>query len=341
MLKEIKLSVIIPAYNPGKKIIHCLHSLEKNLEYLSTQTNLIYEILIINDAGNEINLSFAKNRQKIKLLRIRKNRGVGYVRQLGFKISKYEYLFYLDSDIVMENENTLKILFDDFTSSENIGSIGPIQSYRNLSKDFTSNFVAAKTCYGFEGNKILIEFSGMRSECGLMKKKFLKLIGGWKFFPSSGGEEFDLGHRIVKNGKKNYITKNTNYTTFYDNIYARCKKIIFRTSAYFPIFISEKKFETKGGFATLGQSISVLITSLMLLSFFLSFFIGDIKIIVIILFLFNSLIEYNFLRFAVKYYKKTDLLISIIGIYAINISIIIGVLIGIFRLKFFSKKIKL
>ena len=90
MLKEIKLSVIIPAYNPGKKIIHCLHSLEKNLQYLSTQTNLIYEILIINDAGNEINLSFAKNRQKIKLLRIRKNRGVGYVRQLGFKISKYD-----------------------------------------------------------------------------------------------------------------------------------------------------------------------------------------------------------------------------------------------------------
>ena len=72
MLSETKLSVIIPAYNPGKKIIPCLNSLEKNLEYLSTQTNLIYEILIINDAGCEIDLSFMKNIQEVRLLRLKK-----------------------------------------------------------------------------------------------------------------------------------------------------------------------------------------------------------------------------------------------------------------------------
>ena len=207
MLSETKLSVIIPAYNPGKKIIPCLNSLEKNLEYLSTQTNLIYEILIINDAGCEIDLSFMKNIQEVRLLRLKKNRGVGYAREFGLKISKYNYLFYLDSDVVMENRNTLKILFEDFLPNKDFGSIGPVCSYRDLNNTLTSNFVAAKTCYGFDQTSKLIEFSGMRSECGLIEKKFLKSIGGWNFFPSAGGEEFELGHRIMKHGKKNIITK--------------------------------------------------------------------------------------------------------------------------------------
>ena len=47
----------------------------------------------------------------------------------------------------------------------------------------------------------------MRSECGLMEKDFLNQIGGWKFLPNTGSEEFELGHRITANGKKNYITK--------------------------------------------------------------------------------------------------------------------------------------
>ena len=37
---EIKILVIIPAYNPGKKIIHCLNALGKNLEYFLKALNL-------------------------------------------------------------------------------------------------------------------------------------------------------------------------------------------------------------------------------------------------------------------------------------------------------------
>jgi len=339
VLSETKLSVIIPAYNPGKKIIPCLNSLEKNLEYLSTQTNLIYEILIINDAGCEIDVSFMKNIQEVRLLRLKKNRGVGYAREFGLKISKYNYLFYLDSDVVMENRNTLKILFEDFLPNKDFGSIGPVCSYRDLNNTLTSNFVAAKTCYGFDQTSKLIEFSGMRSECGLIEKKFLKSIGGWNFFPSAGGEEFELGHRIMKHGKKNIITKNTNYSTFYDNLYTRCKTIILRTSSYLPIFLSRKKFETKGAFATLNQSLSAFITALLILGIILSFFIKDYKIFILMLFIINLIVEFNFLKFSMKYYKKIYLPINILGIYAINISIIIGVLIGIYKLNFFSKKL--
>ena len=340
MKTETKLSVIIPAYNPGKKIISCLIELGKNLVFLSKYTNLEYEVLIINDAGENINLTFHHKIENIKHFRLRKNRGVGYARQLGTRISKYNNIFYLDSDIVLESEDTIKILFEEFNNHKDSGSIGPVQKYKNLNDEVTSDFVAAKTCYGFEGIEKQIEFSGMRSECCLMEKNFLNLIGGWKFFPNAGGEEFELGHRIIMNGKKNYLTKKTNYTTSYDNIYSRCKTVVFRTSTYLPIFIQRKKFESKGAFATFPQVLSAFLTSLTLAFLLLSNFIDNLKTIIFILIFLNFLIEFNFLKFAMKYYKKKNLLIYLIGIYAINFSIIIGTVIGVFRLVSL-KKLKL
>ena len=340
MDNEIKISVIIPAYNPGKKIIHCLNSLGKNLVSFSKSYNLTYEVLIINDAGDEINLNFDHGIRNIRSVRIRKNRGVGYVRQLGTRISKYNYIFYLDSDVVLESENSIKILFEEFKNLKNTGSIGPVQNYKNLNDEFTSDFVAAKTCYGFEDVENEVEFSGMRSECCFMKKDFLNSIGGWKFFPSAGGEEFELGHRIIANGKKNYITKKTNYTTFYDNLYSRCKTVVFRTSTYLPIFIHRKKFETKGAFATFSQVLSAFITSLTLLFFLLLIFINSLKTFIFILIFLNFAVEFNFLKFALKNYNKKNILIYILGIYAINFSIMFGLLLGIFRL-FSLKKLNI
>ena len=338
MDSEIKISVIIPAYNPGKKIIPCLKSLGKNLNYLSKSYNLTYEVIIINDAGDQINLNFDHGIKNISSFRIRKNRGVGYARQLGTRISKYNYIFYLDSDVVLVSENSIKILFEEFKNLKNTGSIGPVQNYKNLNDEFTSDFVAAKTCYGFEDVENEVEFSGMRSECCFMKKDFLNSIGGWKFFPSAGGEEFELGHRIIENGKKNYITKKTNYTTFYDNLYSRCKTVVFRTSTYLPIFIHRKKFETKGAFATFSQVLSAFITSLTLLFFLLLIFINSLKTFIFILIFLNFAVEFNFLKFALKNYNKKNILIYILGIYAINFSIMFGTLLGIFRL--FSTKDK-
>ena len=340
MYQEIKLSVIIPAYNPGKKIIPCLKSLGNNLNYLSNNYKLTYEVLIINDAGNEININFEHKIKNIKSLKIRKNRGVGYARQLGTRISKFNHIFYLDSDVVLENENSIKILFEEFKNLKNAGSIGPVQSYNNLNDEFTSDFVAAKTCYGFEDIKNQVEFSGMRSECCIMEKDFLNLIGGWKFFPSAGGEEFELGHRIIANGKINYITKKTSYNTFYDNLYSRCKTVVFRTSTYLPIFIHRKKFETKGAFATLPQVLSAFLSTLTLTFLLLSSLTENLKIFALVSILLNFIVEFSFLKFALKYYKKKNILIYILGIYAINFSIVFGTLFGIVRL-FSLKKLRL
>ena len=72
----------------------------------------------------------------------------------------------------------------------------------------------------------------------------------------------------------------------------------------------------------------------------LSSLIDSSKIIIFILIFLNFVIEFNFIKFALKFYKKENLLIYLLGIYAINFSIIFGTLLGIFRL-FSLKKLKI
>ena len=273
MKSQFKFSIIIPAFNPKDKIIHCINSIEKSLNYLKEKKIVKYEILIINDGGKKIDFKSFKCSENLKQIKLKQNRGVGYARQYGSKISKFKNLFFIDSDLVIQR-NTLYTLFKDYNNLKNVGSIGPLQNLKNLNKDFTSDFVCAKSCYGFEKTDKHIKFSAIRSECCLIDKKFLYSVGGWGYFPNAGGEEFDLGHRIIKKGKMNYITKNTFYSTYWDNLFIRCKNVILRTSNYLPVFLSSKKFETKGSFATATSTFiaPLLIFSLLLLSIiFLNF----------------------------------------------------------------------
>ena len=73
---------------------------------------------------------------------------------------------------------------------------------------------------------------------------------------------------------------------------------------------------------------------------FLSDLVDNSKKFIFILIFLNFAVEFNFLKFALKNYNKKNILIYILGIYAINFSIIFGLLLGIFRL-FSLKKLKI
>ena len=332
MKSHYKFSIIIPAFNPGEKIIQCLKSIENSINFFSKKKKIIYEILLINDGGDN-------NLKNLRQINLKRNRGVGFSRQYGAEKSKYDYLFFIDSDIIIES-NTIFCLFKDYEVLKNIGSIGPIQNYVNLNKDLTSDFVCAKRCYGYENIKKYLEFTAIRSECCLIKKDFLQSIGGWKFFPNAGIEEFELGHRIMDKGKINYLTKNTSYSTYWDNLSTRCKNIVSRTSSYLPVFLSRKKFETKGSFATLSQALSSFAT-LLIIAFIIFFYnIEYFTEFLTILFFINLAIEFDFLMFALKNFNKKNITLYPFGIFLINFSIIIGFLLGIFTIirSIFKKK---
>ena len=91
----MKVSIIVPVYNSEKYLKRCIDS-------LINQTMSDIEIIIIDDCSSDgskdIINSYAKKDKRIKVIRNKKNMGIGYNRNLGIKFATGEYISFIDSD---------------------------------------------------------------------------------------------------------------------------------------------------------------------------------------------------------------------------------------------------
>lgn len=326
-------SIIIPTYNSQKTIEACLSNIIEESKKLES------EIIVIDDNSSDQTIEIVKKFKNVKLIKLDNNKGVGNARNVGSKIAKHETLCFIDSDLVITS-NSIVNLIKKLNQSSNIGSVSAIQEMINLNtKDWSSNFVCLKSCYGFENIEKETEFSVCTSEFCVITKKTLYRVGGWKPFRNAGGEEFDLGYKINQLNKKNYKIIDASYKTSYVDLYTRFKKIIDRTEKYIHIFFRKKRFDTKGSFATFNQSFSSLLT-LIIIVLILSNFILDSSLLIVgilVLFIAQIVVEFNFLFFAKKHYGLKMMFFSLFGIQVINLGIILGVVYFIFRKIFFIK----
>lgn len=98
MENEIKLSVVIPAYNEEHRIGKSLMELDK---YLSKQS-YTYEILVVNDGAKDKTADVVREAMKtVKNLRLidnKENHGKGYVVRQGMLEAKGKYRLFSDAD---------------------------------------------------------------------------------------------------------------------------------------------------------------------------------------------------------------------------------------------------
>ncbi len=326
-------SIIIPAYNSQKTIEKCLNNIIKESKKLES------EIIVVDDNSSDETIEIVKKFKTIKLVKLDSNKGVGNARNVGSKIAKHEILCFVDSDLIIAN-NSIVNLIKKLNQNSNIGSVSAIQEVINLNtKDWSSNFVCLKSCYGFENVEKETEFSVCASEFCVITKETLNQIGGWKPLRDAGGEEFDLGYKINQLNKKNYKIIDASYKASYVNLYTRFKKIIDRTEKYIHIFLKKKKFDTQGSFATFNQFFSSLLTLIIIVLILLTPMLDRSLLIIGILTLFITqiVVEFNFLIFAKKHYGLKMIFFSLFGIHVINLGIILGVVYFIFRKMFFIK----
>ena len=111
----IALSIILPIYNSEKFLRRTIKSC-LNKERISN-----YEIICIDDNSTDKSFKIIKNFKRkypnIKIIKNRKNIGVGASRNLGIKKAKGKYIVFLNSDDTIENENLNIIL--DFIKNKN------------------------------------------------------------------------------------------------------------------------------------------------------------------------------------------------------------------------------
>lgn len=103
---DIKISVIVPAYNSEKYIENCVDTVAK-------QTFKGFEMLVINDGSIDNTGEILKNEQKkYNWLRVinTENRGQGHARNIGIREAKGEYILFLDSDDLLKPDTLEKTL---------------------------------------------------------------------------------------------------------------------------------------------------------------------------------------------------------------------------------------
>lgn len=89
-----KVSIIVPVYNSGDKLISCLNSIKKQ-----SYDNL--EVILIDDGSSDQSLNFcyqfAESDSRFHVLH-HDNHGVSYTRNRGIEYSTGDYLMFVDSD---------------------------------------------------------------------------------------------------------------------------------------------------------------------------------------------------------------------------------------------------
>lgn len=115
------LSIIIPYYNTSKSIFHeTLFSV-----FNQTDKNCGFEIIIVDNGSKkplEIDDLNFKFKEKIKIIRLEENLTIGPARNIGIKNSKGEWIFFLDSDDILDTNffQIIKKTIEQNTNCEQI-----------------------------------------------------------------------------------------------------------------------------------------------------------------------------------------------------------------------------
>ncbi|OBQ05010.1 MAG: glycosyltransferase [Anabaena sp. LE011-02] len=117
--KTNSVSIILVNYNGVDVLIDCLNSLEKFIP----RNNC--EIIVVDNNSQDNSVDIIENQfPHIKLIKLPKNVGFGAGNNAGAKVAKGEFLFLLNTDIILTN-NILPHLLGLMSENPDVGIIGP------------------------------------------------------------------------------------------------------------------------------------------------------------------------------------------------------------------------
>lgn len=211
---SMKVSVVTPNYN-GKDFLYAY------FESLIKNSNEIGEVIIVDNGSRDGSQEFIRNyREKVDfpIVLIENSQNLGFAEAVNQGISKarYDYIFSLNNDTVVEKSAILELL-NLLNTEERIFSVSSKMVQFNNPKliddagdDYTLLAYTKKRGNNQNLNKF-IEVSEVFSSCAgaaLYRKDLLEELGGFdsEFFAYM--EDVDLGYRARINGYKNMFCPN-------------------------------------------------------------------------------------------------------------------------------------
>lgn len=253
-----EVSVIICTYNAGKSIADTLKSVFK-----SSYKNL--EVIVIDDASTDNTLDLCKS-FPIKIIKLEKNRGPAFSRNVGVRSAKGKIIIFLDSDVIFPPD-----LFNNMLAymenQPDIAGVGTISSPFPLNPGFYSRYFALQ-----ENQKITQLFGKERcvysnfvcTRCGCLKNSVFEEIGGFnENYKTPSIEDYDFSMRMKDKYRILYDKALVIDHHFPDTFFKIFKRYYKNSNEIFQI-LGFNKIEVKGLFEKDICAWSLIIVSGML-----------------------------------------------------------------------------
>ncbi|MFH2145717.1 MAG: glycosyltransferase [Candidatus Omnitrophota bacterium] len=216
----LSISIIIPTYNRKRLLAQCLRSIEKQ-----TYTNK--EIIVVDDASTDGTLPYIKKFfPDVKVIRNNINLGPACAKNQGILNSSGRYIYFLDSDSELLNNNTLSEMLSFMDKDPSIGCLGGIAE-RNRTSGTIFSYGKIVKLAGITHPRILRSEYGKISNdlvqcdflptCNCFTRRELALkVGGFDPYYIYQGEDKEFGLKIKSLGYKNMFSHKTSCMHKYD-----------------------------------------------------------------------------------------------------------------------------
>jgi glycosyltransferase involved in cell wall biosynthesis len=199
----VKFSVIIPVYNRPEEV-------DELLESLSNQSQIPYEILIIEDGSSlkcDDVVSKYENKLPVKYL-YKENSGQGFSRNYGFEKATGDYFVVFDSDCIIP-KNYFRII-EEHLKKTNLDAYGgpdaAREDFTSIQKAISYSMTSPLTTGGIRGRKKHAgQFHARSFNLGMSREVF-EATKGYRI--TRMGEDIELSIRIIKEGFKTGLINN-------------------------------------------------------------------------------------------------------------------------------------
>lgn len=201
------VSIMVPAHNEGKVIYKTVRSL-----LLLNYPNDKYEIIVINDNSSDntydelLKVKEEFKAENLKILntdKITGGKGKSNALNLGYELSKGEYIAIYDADNTTE-KNALRYLITTILSSDKLGAVIGKFRTRNRDRNLLTKFINIETL-SFQwmsqaGRWQLLNLCTIPGTNFVIRKSVLEELGGWDTKAIS--EDTEISFRLYKLGYK-------------------------------------------------------------------------------------------------------------------------------------------
>lgn len=195
------ISVIVPVYNAQ-------NTLGETLAAACASDYPDFEVVVVDDYSTDDSRKIAEQ-HPVRLVRQPRNMGVAKARNRGADEARGEVLVFIDSDIVAAPDSLMRFA-EAFESDPAIKVVGGVMSGALHDKRWGVSFIGLKSVYILDARhrgKKTYESCCFPSYAGAVTKEAFEEVGGFDTsLGGIGGEDYDLGLRLMRHHKIVYFT---------------------------------------------------------------------------------------------------------------------------------------